>query len=425
MPPPLNVYLSSPYKQLEIARGEFLDLMQSRKNLYQINGMERYYAADEPPLKKCLEDVDRCNIYVLIVADNYGSIARIAGQNNHKSYTHLEYDRANERVNNRQPVERLIFVKTPAAPDEPKELTDWKAEINGLRITKKNFKDPSELPKLIQENLDDYAGRMVSKAIQPKENLDDLIYLCDRQPVEDEFDFAVSTNNSPTSFFVLSSHEYNLPYYFFERTKIKSTERKKSWCDINIQLSIPEKADDFVKAEFSIKNGIFRKLGWNKFRTPEDITPEGLIACMTEMNIDYLAIIWQIKNVSLKNSKLGGFLNALSDKYQAAFKNIVTDKKIFFFSILSYTPGSDISEDDFYKKANIIKWRNKLPVLSKITVQDIKDWMYENEIEDLETKKEELIKLCFENFNNTEGVFFKDAEPGLLKILERYKNNKF
>ena len=65
-----TIYLSSTYEDLkEYRRAVFDALRQAR---YQVIAMEDYVATDQRPLKKCLDDVVRSDIYVGIFAFRYG-----------------------------------------------------------------------------------------------------------------------------------------------------------------------------------------------------------------------------------------------------------------------------------------------------------------------------------------------------------------
>ena len=55
-------------------------------------GMEQFGATSGMPLDKCLAEVEKCKIYVGIFAMRYGSVP----QGYDKSFTHLEYERAQE-----------------------------------------------------------------------------------------------------------------------------------------------------------------------------------------------------------------------------------------------------------------------------------------------------------------------------------------
>ena len=62
-----------------------------------------------------------------------------------------------------------------------------------------------------------------------------------------------------------------------------------------------------------------------------------------------------------------------------------------------------------------------LPRFSKITKQDIKDWLNNNEIENTELKSEALISLYLNEINNKD-LYYKEVEGGLNNMLDRSNN---
>jgi hypothetical protein len=138
-------------------REKFLLDIQSRSYLYEITAMEDYRAEDRNVLYKCIADVNKCSIYVLVLGDKYGSLAK---DNNNvdtgKSFTYWEYDTANKRKMKGDNIERLILLKGGAPdPGENTLLTAWKKEIADSQIqddllqrtgrhTKKNSRKPRQ-----------------------------------------------------------------------------------------------------------------------------------------------------------------------------------------------------------------------------------------------------------------------------------------
>ena len=90
--PMTKIYLSSTYEDLKDYREAVARAL--RRLDHHVGGMENYVAADERPLKKCLKDVEKCDVYVGIFASRYGYVP--AKDNpNRKSITELEYRQAN------------------------------------------------------------------------------------------------------------------------------------------------------------------------------------------------------------------------------------------------------------------------------------------------------------------------------------------
>src|SRR5688572_14788933 len=69
-----KVYLSSTFRDLQEYRKEVIHFFDRFKEVFEIISMESYVAEDRDALTKCKEDVERCDIYILILANRYGTI---------------------------------------------------------------------------------------------------------------------------------------------------------------------------------------------------------------------------------------------------------------------------------------------------------------------------------------------------------------
>ncbi|MEP7107625.1 MAG: DUF4062 domain-containing protein [Ferruginibacter sp.] len=414
----LNVYLSSPYMEFKDIRDKFLTEIKSRNKLYNINAMENYLAIDKDVLSTCINDVNNCQIYVLVLGDRYGSIAKKNDVESGRSFTYWEFDASNKKKNSGKEIERLILLKSgPATADENPLLTAWKKEIAESQIQTVYYNEQAEIPQKILDCLDNFTLQRIQASIQKKDILRDKIFLCNREEIN--LEFSVSIDNDPIQFFVLSGHEFDLPHYFVKRLEIEYEDREKKWKNINIKPLIPETATEFEKAGIYIKSAIFNELKWKKFQLPNDVTPEGITQYMTENNIDYLSISWFIESALWKNDKLKDFIITFYQKYNVINTDLKTDKRILFFGILRYVPNINITEEQFYEKVKKIQWEHNLPKFSKIKKQDIKDWLNKNEIEDIEMRCEELVSLYLKDIMHGD-MYYKDVEGGLQKMLDLY-----
>ena len=414
----LNVYLSSPYMEFKDIRDKFLDEIQSRNKLYDITAMEDYLAVDKDVLTTCIADVNKCNIYVLVLGDKYGSIAKKDGIVSGKSFTYWEYDAANKKKNAGQDIERLILLKTgPAAADEDPLLTAWKKEIGESQIQTVYYNDQTEIPQKILDSLDNFTLQRIQVSIQKKDVIRDKIYLCNRREINQEF--LVSIDDDPIQFFILSGHEDDLPQYFVKRKEIEFEDIPLQWKNIKIKPDIPDTITEFEKAEIYIKSEIFNELKWKNFKLPKDVTPEGITQYMTENNLDYLSVSWFIESILWKNDTLKDFIVTFYQKYNTINTNLKTDKRILFFGILRYAENSNISEDEFFKRVQDIQWAHNLQKFKKITKQDIKDWLSDNEIEEQEIRCEELISLYLKDITDRD-MYYKEVEGSLQKMLDLY-----
>lgn len=86
-----SVFLSSTFRDLAPHRTILKLALESSG--YRVFGMELFTAGSQPPLKTCLAELDRSDIYIALIGEYYGSCP----PGHKKSYTQLEYERSVER----------------------------------------------------------------------------------------------------------------------------------------------------------------------------------------------------------------------------------------------------------------------------------------------------------------------------------------
>jgi hypothetical protein len=94
---PISVYLSSTLKDLAEERRLVAEVLRSGCSI-----TESYEPSDAHLVKKCLDDISKCEVYVGVIGLRYGFIP--AGQE--KSITQLEYEHAKRRK-----LTRFLFIK--------------------------------------------------------------------------------------------------------------------------------------------------------------------------------------------------------------------------------------------------------------------------------------------------------------------------
>ena len=146
-----TIYLSSTYEDLRDYRSAVFDAL--RKSGYQVIAMEDYVATDKRPVKKCLEDVAKADIYVGLFGFRYGYVPPPEHNNPEGlSITELEFREA-ERLGKHC----LTFTVSEDAPWSPKFIDSLKGgRINQLRDyvlrekTASFFSAPYQLASLVQ-----------------------------------------------------------------------------------------------------------------------------------------------------------------------------------------------------------------------------------------------------------------------------------
>ena len=102
---PESVYISSTFNDLKQFRQAVINCVISLVDYYKPVSMEFYDADDIHFVKKCLDDVEACNIYILIMGKRYGYIPKGFT----KSITEMEYEKAVECKKNGKQIEILVF----------------------------------------------------------------------------------------------------------------------------------------------------------------------------------------------------------------------------------------------------------------------------------------------------------------------------
>ena len=253
--------------------------------------------------------------------------------------------------------------------------------------------------------------------MQKKDVMQDKIYLCNRSKQNQEF--GASIDEDPVQFFLLNGHDKDLPHYFIKRQELEFEDRSLQWTNINIKPAIPNDEKEFDKVERYIKAEILSKLKWRKFKLVKDVTINGLIDYMTETQIDYLSISWFIESTYWKNDKLKEFIVSFYKKYKELNQNLITDKRIIFFGILKYVNNPEMTEEEFNNRVSSILWEHNLTRFAKLNKQDIKDWLCDSEIEEMDSRGDELVSLYVKDIVEKD-LYFSEVETGLMHIIKLY-----
>jgi hypothetical protein len=421
----LNVYLSSPYLEFTDKRQKFLTEIQARSYLYEITAMENYTAEDRNVLYKCIEDVEKCNIYVCIIGEVYGSIAKDKnGTDTGKSFTYWEYATACKRKERGENIERLMLIKNVKNQNQlPPLLQQWKQEIASSQIQTIFYNTEDDISQKIIYSLDNYVKDRLDALISKKDVSDRKIFLCNRTEQNQEF-LTSFDDESPLQFFLLNSHDKDLAHYFIRRKEIEFEDAEHEWVDIDIRPVIPNDFTDFNKVDNYVKAAILTKLKWKKFKLPNDVTIEGLIDYMDATNVEYLSISWFIESTYWKNEKLNDFVAWFYEKYNQLNQQITTTKRIIFFGILRYIENPDFPQEQFNDKISKIIWKNNLPKFKKLNRQDIKDWLFDYEIEEMSSRSDELISVYIKPLMERD-LYFSEVESGLREIIKLYNVEHF
>ena len=382
--------------------------------------MENYCPEDRKVLDKCIEDVANTDIYICILGYKYGSEALPTPKYAEKfSFTHWEYITAKQKKESGKKLERLIYIKdVPGMNDEDERLTLLKQSIKAPQdILCRVFKEDAGLPKLILKDLDNYISRTTNLS-----KSDDLILTCDRNVPNLLFESRF--NDDPVQFYLLHSHDRDMPHYFIKRKKLDFEINEKSIILLDLNTNrIIEETEDYTVLDQLIKASIFNKLpAGHGFSNANAVTIPGLLRMLEKMNRNYLMIAWRIQSIYWKNDIFLNHIKAFYENYNSYNQQFKTDKKIIFFGIAKYIDKSTITEEEFDKRVEGISYGYHLPKLTKITIGEVKDWLADTSIEPNPDDADILIKKNIPDPNKTE--FYYSELEGALKIMVDQFNNQ-
>lgn len=145
----LRIFLSSTVEDLKEVRRQVLKLLSVIPA--DLVSMETFGSDESQPLSFCLERVRRCNLFVGIYAERYGSIDAATGI----SLTEAEYREASKNLEKGNVLGLLVYVLDPKASwpvDQVDRESDRVAALGRFKLDLKQkhvvtlFKDPDALP---------------------------------------------------------------------------------------------------------------------------------------------------------------------------------------------------------------------------------------------------------------------------------------
>ena len=124
------VFVSSTFDDLKVHRADLK--LAFEKAQYDVECMEKYPAFDERPLDKCLADVARADVYVLLLANRYGYRPKQVNPDPDHPWVKKWID------------DRLS--------EDGQALASFRAEVEARHVVNR-FTDPKDLASLVQQAL--------------------------------------------------------------------------------------------------------------------------------------------------------------------------------------------------------------------------------------------------------------------------------
>jgi len=392
--------------------------------------MEKYPPALSQNIKsKCEKDVECCDIYVGIIGDRYGSLARDeAGNELSHSYTEYEFDAA---VKHSKKI--LIFFKETDKKSDDKRLLDFIEKTQKVRTTPGRFNEINELAAIVLASLAAETGESQKKIFSP-----DLKYFCNRNEQTTVFNniFFKEKATSKIHFFLLPGHEFNGHRAFIERYKsiFKKNNNEEEPVDISFNVKLDAITDE-IKIKETIKELIANGLK-NRFNEQlPAVTANNLFKLLQKLRKKILFIILNIQSSYIKESFADLYKKSIEKFYQEfsmedepAFQ----DMKIIIFLNLKYLDNAKNLETlDRTFTSNEFYADKKLPKLDNINEDDITEWLEFHSIEKrtLQAKKllqKQIAQIDDANYEEltNEGIYMDEAEQLMESIIEVYNLKK-
>jgi Domain of unknown function (DUF4062) len=138
-----RIYLSSTYEDLRPFRDAVTQTL--RRMQHEVVAMEAMTASDRRPVAECLADVERCALYIGVLARRRGFVPE---EGNGRAITELEYEHARGKM------ERLMFLLSPSVAwpsefidppeDGPGTISAFRKRVQEAHVTA-YFENPDQL----------------------------------------------------------------------------------------------------------------------------------------------------------------------------------------------------------------------------------------------------------------------------------------
>lgn len=425
-----KVYISSTYRDLAEHRSKVLDFFhkKSLQQYFDVVSMEGYVANDIEPRLECIDDVRNCSVYILILAKRYGYIPPDLAINPEQvSITELEYNAA---VDSKRPILAFFCDETVAFEDDNDEekktkLQQFKQKVQSVKMmSSTGFTNSYHLALQVAESIINRYSLTIDNS---NRNLDEVIY-CDRSSEINTFNYNFDLNSTKLiHFYLINSHEKDMPRKFIERKTLDFDNEGRKVAELFIRPALVEK-EDFSRLEYNFKIAIKEKwndnknnnninlFGGRKLQSIEDVNFENVLSILDSVNIEYLIITWEIQSFFWKNDKLREYITELYERFDSQNKN-VNSKKIILIGIVTYVGDEcGMTYEQFQERITEIQFGQESIRLTKIPVQEIKNWLTDCEIEDNPDIQKAMIN---EKIPVTiGGSYYSDIEIKLKEILK-------
>jgi hypothetical protein len=419
-----KVYISSTYKDLIQHRKAVREFFHKFPGKFEVIGMEDYVAGDSTPVETCVEDVNNCDFYILILGNRYGYIpdSTPAFDNPGRlSITHLEYQAA---CKGEKKIFAFLVDKAFEIDSDDKdvpELEEWKQQqLTGLKndirakktLHKDGFTSTMHLALMVSESMIK-ASEKYKDLLQKGNNLitryidEKRVYCLDRASQFNEYKYARITGKSPFNTIIIQGNSDSL---------VESLQKRIT----DLALAIP--VEKMLKTSL---NEIFGSRKPEQYETAKRV----FFNVISTNNLDYSAttqlknahdFVNQVRNMkgdnrlafilnweTLSNGtddpRIGGLQGLLHELYEACLQT-GCNSILFFINIIFKAEN----EKDFDEVVDRLLENNpadnpyifSLGKMDMVPSEDIGLWI-DQYITDVPLKKDNIIK----KYLNLSGEF--------------------
>jgi|GEM_PF-2032462 len=422
--PAYRVYISSTEQDLKPER---LNLKISLEQAgYDPRCMEKYAAFSNRPKDECEQDVRSSHIYVVIVGERYGSLPTLPnGTQLEKSFTEYEYEAALSEKN----IPKLAFIKKIARDPNNVKLQGF---VTRLQVNHgiKEFTDPDELSKQVLIAITNVTGKATRNGLNPN-----LRYYCNRSEQAIRFDelFYKLNYNNHIHFYLLAGHAFNYHDSFIKRYKFEFQSKNFDEEPVDISFDVKVNPNDTEGQLVQKIKGLINV----KVKTQFGIEPLDkvdayhLMQLLSRLKKHFLFINLNIQSSYLKAGFADIYKSSI-EKFYADFTGLQQqekqDKKIIIFLNLKYL--DNVQNEEIVRRTfteNPFYTDKKLPPLTKLTTDDMTEWLESNDIEVNPSRLFKLVSQYFQPLADTEpdGDFYMaDADIKMEELIGEYNNKK-
>lgn len=398
-----NVYISSTYRDLAPYRQVVMESLHKVPN-FKVVGMEYYTAESTQPLDRCLDDVDACDIYMLILANRYGYV--MEGQD--KSITHLEYLRAkNNKV-------VLVFMadngdgRFPADADEAGQPSSAEKQDRLKRLKDDVRKTQLIHPEGFTSEYHLALQVMESLVRNPRVDFDgelpeDRKIFCNRANQVYDF-FELVRQKQPFNVFLIQGHRMNLGRSLVERLS-------KYYLGVPdpTLVSYHEFILDAVYANFRrrLLNELCDQLLPNDPAPPT--TPDDLLRTLGSRGHTALVLLSLVSNAVQWQTGYR-FLDQMLKEFDEASR-AVGSVRVFWFVVIDVP-------DDLQEKVQSVTVTTA-PQLTMLSETDIEKWI-RTYIDSDDEKVYSLQELCFPDTLNPCQLTMRQAQEQIRAFINRF-----